>query len=352
MISHCLIILIIYDTVDQTIMGQPYKLSILDKCPQSEQATAEATFQHTLQLVQVAEQLGFHRYWIAEHHATPQLASPSPEIIIAWLLGQTKRIRIGSGGVMLQHYSAYKVAENFNILASLATGRVDLGIGKAPGGFPVSTQALQLGTDLKKKGTFSEQLTRLTQYLQPQNIPKVGEIIATPVPKVAAERFLLGASDESAELAAKLDWNFVFAAHLNGDPERLKSALELYFNASQGRKALVAVQVVIGDTRAEAQQAVSQLTVWTLELDNGQRVKVPSEDSAIEFARQAKAKIVGLKQEQLNILAGTAADIQAQLHNLHTQYGIDEFVVEFPLSNHEKRLQSLIAIANRLALAG
>ena len=89
-----------------------------------------------LALAQQAETLGYHRFWIAEHHNTPQLASPSPELLIAWILGQTKRIRVGSGGVMLQHYSPYKVAENFNVLAAIAPGRVDLGVGKAPGGLP------------------------------------------------------------------------------------------------------------------------------------------------------------------------------------------------------------------------
>ena len=93
----------------------------------------------TLHLAQQAERWGYRRFWLAEHHNTPQLACPSPEVLIGYLLGQTSRIRIGSGGVMLQHYSAYKVAENFNLLAALAPGRVDLGVGKAPGGLPLAT---------------------------------------------------------------------------------------------------------------------------------------------------------------------------------------------------------------------
>lgn len=110
-----------------------YRLSILDKSPVGETETAAIALARTLQLAQQAEAWGYHRFWIAEHHNTPQLASPSPELVIAWILGQTQRIRVGSGGVMLQHYSPYKVAENFNLLASLAPGRVDLGVGKAPG---------------------------------------------------------------------------------------------------------------------------------------------------------------------------------------------------------------------------
>ncbi len=122
-----------------------YRISILDKSPLAAGETAAQALTRTLTLAQQAEAWGYHRFWIAEHHNTDQLASPSPEVVIAWILGQTRQIRVGSGGVMLQHYSPYKVAENFNLLASIAPGRVDLGVGKAPGGLPLSTRALQQG---------------------------------------------------------------------------------------------------------------------------------------------------------------------------------------------------------------
>lgn len=129
-----------------------YRLSLLDKSPIAENETAQDALNRTLQLAQQAERGGFHRFWIAEHHNTSQLASPSPELLIARIAGQTQRIRIGSGGVMLQHYSPYKVAENFNVLASLAPRRIDIGIGKAPCGLPLSTRALQRGLHPQDKG--------------------------------------------------------------------------------------------------------------------------------------------------------------------------------------------------------
>ena len=129
-----------------------YRISILDKSPLAAGETAAQALARTLALAQQAEAWGYHRFWIAEHHNTEQLASPSPELAIAWILGQTRRIRVGSGGVMLQHYSPYKVAENFNMLASLAPGRVDLGVGKAPGGLPLSTRALQQDLIPSKRG--------------------------------------------------------------------------------------------------------------------------------------------------------------------------------------------------------
>ncbi len=142
-----------------------YRISILDKSPLAAGETAAQALARTLTLAQHAEAWGYHRFWVAEHHNTDQLASPSPELVIAWLLGHTRRIRLGSGGVMLQHYSPYKVAENFNLLAALAPGRIDLGVGKAPGGLPLSTRALQQGLHQEEKGTFADQLAQLDNWL-------------------------------------------------------------------------------------------------------------------------------------------------------------------------------------------
>ncbi len=142
-----------------------YRISIPDKSPLAAGETAAQALARTLTLAQHAEARGYHRFWVAEHHNTDQLASPSPELVIARLLGHTRRIRLGSGGVMLQHYSPYKVAENFNLLAALAPGRIDLGVGKAPGGLPLSTRALQQGLHQEEKGTFADQLAQLDNWL-------------------------------------------------------------------------------------------------------------------------------------------------------------------------------------------
>ena len=202
-----------------------YRISILDKSPLAAGETAAQALARTLTLAQQAEAWGYHRFWIAEHHNTEQLASPSPELAIAWILGQTRRIRVGSGGVMLQHYSPYKVAENFNMLASLAPGRIDLGVGKAPGGLPLSTRALQQGLNPQQKGSFADQLAQLDNWLSLTETDGEESVRATPIPPRRADGFLLGASLESAQLAAQLDWNFVFAAHLNGDKQLLREVL-------------------------------------------------------------------------------------------------------------------------------
>ena len=138
-----------------------YSLSLLDKSPILDGESAVDALQRTVALAQAAERLGYRRFWLAEHHGFPGLASSAPEILVAHLIARTRRIRIGSGGVLLQHYSPYKVAETFNLLAALAPDRIDLGIGKAPGGLPLSTRALRVQHDPKDARSFEALLAEI-----------------------------------------------------------------------------------------------------------------------------------------------------------------------------------------------
>ncbi len=192
-----------------------YRISILDKSPLAAGETAAQALARTLTLAQHAEAWGYHRFWVAEHHNTDQLASPSPELVIAWLLGHTRRIRLGSGGVMLQHYSPYKVAENFNLLAALAPGRIDLGVGKALASLPLSTRALQRGLHQEEKGTFADQLAQLDNWLSLTE-PGGESLRATPIPPRRADGFLLGASTEVRNWPPVLTGTSCLR-HLNGD---------------------------------------------------------------------------------------------------------------------------------------
>lgn len=321
-----------------------WRISILDKSPVAENETAADALARTLSLAQLAETLGYHRFWIAEHHNTPQLASPSPELLIAWILGQTRRIRVGSGGVMLQHYSPYKVAENFNLLAALAPGRVDLGVGKAPGGLPLSTRALQHGLNPQEKDSFADQLTQLDRWLRPEYQSADEAVRATPLPPLPAQGFLLGASVESALLAASLDWHFVFAAHLNGDPDLLREVVATWREHST-LDVIVAVQAIVATTQAEAQALAQKVEVWGVELANGQRVTVASEEQAYAFARQAGSEPLRIARRAQSLLAGTADAVVAQLEALHQQWGIDEFIIDTPIAEGTRRTRSLRLLA-------
>ncbi len=321
-----------------------YRISILDKSPLAPGETAAQALARTLTLAQQAERWGYHRFWVAEHHNTQQLASPSPELVIAWILGQTQRIRVGSGGVMLQHYSPYKVAENFNLLASIAPGRVDLGVGKAPGGLPLATRALQQGLHQNEKGHFADQLTQLDNWLSLTENEGEESLRATPIPPRRADGFLLGASVESARLAASLDWNFVFAAHLNGDKNLLREVLTQWRELSR-RGVIVAVQAIVAPDAASAAELAKQVEVWGVELENGQRVSVSSEAQAAAFARQAGSPPTRIERRESSLLFGTADEVKAQLDALQTQWGIDEFIIDTPIAEGRARLESLGLLA-------
>lgn len=326
-----------------------YRISILDKSPLAPNDSATDALTRTLHLAQQAEAWGYHRFWLAEHHNTPQLASPSPEVLIAWIVGQTRRIRVGSGGVMLQHYSPYKVAENFNLLSSLAPGRIDLGIGKAPGGLPLSTQALQQGVSQAAKGTFDEQLTQLDAWLSLSEPAEDESVRATPLPVQRPESFLLGASLQSARLAASLDWNFVFAAHLNGDKNLLREVLKEW-RANSRRDVLVAVQAIVAPDAGRAEALAGQVEIWGVELENGQRVSVASEEQAHSFARQSGSALRSLTRREPSLLKGTPEAVREALQALHEEYAIDEFIIDTPVAEGAERIASLRLLAEAHAV--
>lgn len=330
-----------------------YKLSLLDKSPIVNGGTAETALANTVAYAQAAEHAGFQRFWIAEHHHADDLASSSPEILAAYLLAATNHIRIGSGGVMLQHYSPYKVAENFNLLAALGNGRVDLGIGKAPGGLPLSTKALQQEFSADTRMNFKDKLLQLSGFLGGDKIVAgVFEgLAATPKPQIAAERFLLGASADSALLAAEIGWHFVYAGHLNGDTDNLEKTFDAFRDAT-GRVPALALGVAIAPTEEEVRAIVSRIKIFKVHLASGQSVSVATKEAAIEFARQAGTTDYRVEQKQPSVLAGTSRQVRQKLDALHAQYGVEEFILELPAVTQEQRLSAIEGLAHeRLTIA-
>jgi luciferase family oxidoreductase group 1 len=212
----------------------------LDQSPIYPGETSEEAFQHTIRLAQLSRSLGFRRFWVSEHHDSEQVAGSSPEVLISHLLAKTESIRIGSGGIMLQHYSPYKVAENFNVLASLAPGRVDLGVGRAPGGLPRSTQALQQGGP--RPNFLTDKIIELENYVHnrlEEDHPLAG-LKAGPLPGTPPELYVLGASVASAEIAAELGLPYVFSLFINGKQGwrwKLIRAYRSGFNTSRWQRA-------------------------------------------------------------------------------------------------------------------
>ena len=196
----------------------PPRLSILDQSPVSEGSTAAQALRNTLDLAQLADELGYHRYWLAEHHGGPMLAGPSPEALIGPLAAATSRIRVGSGGVMLPHYSPFKVAETFSLLAGLFPGRIDLGIGRAAGTDPMTAFALQRDRRQAAPDDFPQQLAELLGHLEgrlPADHPFARLAATLPGLPERPEVWLLGSSEQSALWAAELGLPYAFADFIN-----------------------------------------------------------------------------------------------------------------------------------------
>ena len=329
-----------------------YKLSLLEKSLIPEGSTAAEALHRTVLLAQRAESLGYHRFWLNEHHGNNQLAGSAPEVLIAYLLACTSSIRVGSGGVMLQHYSPFKVAETFKVLASLAPGRVDLGIGKAPGGLPATTRALQVLHDKHNAPAFDDLLADLDRFLD-DKLPadhRLAGALARPVPPVPPGRILLGASPGSAESAAKLGWDFCYAGHFNGDPLNVERSLSAYRKAS-GRAPLLALFFFVAETQEEAQRQAGGKQMIKLHLSTGQSVNLPTLEAAAEFARAAGDNNYRTEVLAPHVIAGTAKQVRAELDELHQRYGVEEFLIEMPVADYAARLKSIELLAGALVPA-
>jgi luciferase family oxidoreductase group 1 len=326
-----------------------YRLSLLDKALIPEGAAAADALEATVSLAQLADALGFHRYWFAEHHGLPALGSTAPEALAAFVLARTRRIRVGSGGVMLQHYAPFKVAETFNLLAALAPGRVDLGIGKAPGGLPRATRALRANQAGATAQEFADKLRELDAFVT-RRVPDdhaFAGALAAPVPPAPPQRILLGASAESAALAAELNWEFCYAGHFDGDPDRMAHAFDLYRRAT-GRTPLLSLVAFAAPTEEEARRLVGPLRLYRVRLSTGEQVNLPSEDAAAEFARQSGVADYSVTAIVPNVVSGTGAQVREALDHLHERLGVEEFVLDAPVADHAARRVSLEELARTL----
>src|SRR5579884_3000878 len=194
------------------------RLSVLDQSPISEGSTGADALHNTIDLARLADRLGYHRYWVAEHHGGPMLAGPSPEALIGPVAAATERIRVGSGGVMLPHYSPLKVAETFSLLAALYPGRIDLGLGRAAGTDPITAFALQRDRRQAAADDFPQQLAELLGYLEdrlPPEHPFARLARTLPGLPERPQPWLLGSSVQSALWAAELGLPYAFADFIN-----------------------------------------------------------------------------------------------------------------------------------------
>lgn len=329
------------------------KLSVLDQSPAAKGESAELALRHTIELAQRAEEWGYYRFWVAEHHGSNRNMGSSPEVLISHLLARTGRIRVGSGGVMLQHYSPYKVAENFNVLASLAPGRVDLGIGRGPGGMPRTTRALRpQPIDGTPAVSLEDKLVELRSFLG----GGANGVVASPLPPQPPDLFLLGTTAASGEMAATHKLPYVFAMFLNGDEEEMRRAIGAYHSLSSNVRdfrpqAMLALPVIVAETDEAAAAYAQAIYVVRITLESGRAFTVFSEEAAREFGRQSGEEYT-YEVQPANVIHGAPARVKEQLLAMGREYGVDEVFIVTAIDNFPDRLRSYRLLAEAMLNGG
>lgn len=326
------------------------KLSVVDQSPIYDSETGAEALQHTIELAQKAEAWGYHRFWVTEHHGSDKVMGSSPEVMVSHLLAKTDRIRIGSGGVMLQHYSPFKVAENFNVLASLAPGRVDLGIGRGPGGLPQTTAALRIDANQAEANQsgkpFLEKLLDLEKFLHnrlEETHPHHG-LRVSPSPPQVADLYLLGTTPSSGEMAASIGMPYIFALFLNSDESVMWEAVKAYRSSFDGTRGtnpqvMLALPVIVAESDDEAAGYASEITVVRILLESGKTFTVFSVEAAEDFGNQSGEKFT-YEILQSNVINGSAATVGERLRTIQGEYQVDEIFIVTTINDFRKRLHS------------
>ncbi|MDF2921967.1 MAG: hypothetical protein K0R57_881 [Paenibacillaceae bacterium] len=331
------------------------KLGILDHVQISEGRTAADALKESAALAREAERLGYSRFWVSEHHGTRALAASSPEILIAHLAAATSRIRVGSGGVMLPHYSAYKVAENFRLLEALYPGRIDLGLGRAPGGMYLATRALQEGKNVQIR-QYPEQVADLAGYLHdalPHNHRFAG-LSAAPVIASAPELWLLGSSGESARIAAEEGAAFAFAQFFGapGGEEAIRSYKRHFLPSilNDAPRTMIAVMAVCADTQEEADYLAGSSELYFLKLAGNMELSaIPSAETAANYPYTPfEREAMSARRAARN--TGTPQEVKEKLEQLAERYEADELIVVVPVHDFAARLRSVQLLAEAFGL--
>lgn len=331
-----------------------FPLSILDLSPITSGGSGPGALRNTLDLAQLADRLGFTRYWVAEHHNMPTIASSAPEIMIGQIAAATSRIRVGSGGVMLPNHAPLMVAERFKVLEALFPSRIDLGIGRAPGTDPVTSYALRRRQD----GGGDDFLERFQELLLlesngfPEGHP-FRTIRAMPADVALPPIWLLGSSGYSAELAASIGGGFSFAHHFaDHDPIAAMRSYRDHFQPSarlQEPYAILAVHVVAADTDAEAERLASSVDLHFARRAKGEYLPIasPEEAEAYPYTPGDRARIA---LNRKRVLVGSPATVRQRLDPLIEATGADEVMITTMIYDHAARRRSYELMAEAFAL--
>ena len=315
------------------------KLSILDQSPVIAGLGARRAIEETIKLARRADELGFHRYWLAEHHAIAALADPCPEVLLARLGAETRRLRIGTGGVLLPYYSAFRTAESFRMLEALYPGRIDLGIGRAPGGDARTAHAVGGGV-FPDASRFPQQVAELNDLLKGKARP----VRLQPEVDTAPEIWLLGSSDYSGALAAQLGLPFAFAHFINprgGDEvtRGYKANFNAAANSGAAPRAIVCTFAILAESDAEAERLAAPIDLRRLHMALNIDSPVPTYEEAARHRYSDEERRYVLSQRARAVIGGPEK-ARLELRNLMQKYHADELMVLTITGDYDSRRRS------------
>jgi luciferase family oxidoreductase group 1 len=334
------------------------KISVLDQSPARQGFSPDISIRETLDLARHCEHLGYYRYWLSEHHSSDSVTGSAPEILMAAIAATTSRIRIGSAGIMLLHYSALKVAEQFRVLEAIAPGRIDLGVGRAPGSDGRTALALN-----PNAATAADQFPAMLRDLQawtsgsplPENHP-FRVVQAAPAGPFAPQIWVLGSSDYGAQVAAFFGLPYCYAYFFN-DGQGAARALEIYREnyrpsvLNPKPHSAITVWALAAATESEADYHYRPRGLQRLMYYRGQYIAMPSPEAAAEFPL-TEAEQARIEQGRRIAFCGTPGDVVARLRQEAATLGVDELAIVSSAYDVAARQQSYTLLAREFGLAG
>lgn len=321
-------------------------LSVLDLAPVVSGTPAAESIRRTVDIAQLAERLGYVRVWFAEHHSLPSVASSSPEVLIAHVAAHTERIRVGSGGIMLPNHVPLRIAEAFHTLAALHPGRIDLGIGRAPGSEPIATQALR-AFDGNAFSSLMSELMQLSRGLYERGHP-FHTLKVMPPDVERPPMYLLGSSGASATSAGRAGLGYAFASHFSAtDPAPAIATYRENFKPGEGFEqphAILGAAVVCAETDEEAQRLATTMELAWLRIEQGEFTALPSPEEAEAYSYSAGERASIERRRKLTIV-GTPKAVRDELERRAEAAGADEVMVASNIWSHEARLRSYELLA-------
>ena len=329
-------------------------LSALDQSPVRSGGTPSDAVQETIRLAQAVERLGYRRYWLAEHHGTDGFAGSAPEILVTRVAAATRDIRVGSGGVMLSHYSPLKVAETFRLLELLYPGRIDLGIGRAPGSDPRTARALAYGSQVGIE-YFPARIADLVAFLEDSTpaTEAFSGVRATPKAPSVPEVWLLGSSAQSAMYAAQFGIAFSFAHFItpHGGDQVLQAYREQYNRSGLQKEpeGSLCVFVICAETEEEARRLAVSRDLWRLRLERGELGPYPSPDEALAYP-YSEGERIRVEANRQRTIVGAPDRVKTRLESLAEEYAVDELVILTITHDFAARVRSYELLAEAFGL--